>query len=917
MAQALLWTNLIDGNTYAFDPLANDTLAFNDSSISAGDRNMVTWTGNDVVFSVGGNANGSLNKTIHLTVTGGGRGLDSTHITYANGSKLLIGDNSTAVGNGTTTLDDAGNNLTGTAGNDRFLGLGGSDTMTGNGGNDVFVLNNGANAFGNDSVDGGAGQGDAIGVGTAASILHGSDVDFDSHLVTSVDGSASFSNIENGFGTQLNDTFFAFEFDRTYSGLQTGATADFARVLEGYAGADYFEGDLRDGYFELVSYASAPSAVVVNLAEGWALDGYDSNNSIAGVQSYTDSLVDIDGVQGSAFNDLLIGGGTASGFNGMRFEHFEGMAGNDTLDANGSENVRAAYNNSPGAVVVNLATGTASDGWGGTDTLVDIRLVRGSNFNDSITGDGNNNLLEGGGGNDTVDGGAGNDFIAYSSASSAIVIDLATGTSSITGGQGTDSWVNVEGVRGGDFNDTMFGDGGDNVFEGQAGSDNINGRVGNDLVRYDRSIAAVNVNLGLGTAADGFGGTDTLIAIENIRGSTFGDTLTGNNSANVVEGWAGNDTIDGAGGVDLASYANSLGAVDVNLTTGVAGDDGWGTSDSLLRMENVRGSAFDDAITGSNVANALDGNAGADTLTGMKGDDSYVVDDARDVVKEKLDQGTDNVVASVSYALTGSVENLALSGGDAISGTGNVLDNQITGNAADNLLDGKAGNDTTVGGAGNDTYIVDMSGDVVIENAGEGMDTLKSSVTYTLSANVENLLLIGSAAIDGVGNVQGNVITGNSGINALAGGDGNDTIDGGAGADAIQGGAGQDSIIFDALDTSVDGGIGHRDALLVKGTLGLDLDSLAGSVLNGFEILDLRGAGNASVSLSLGSVQTLFGASDAEIIIYGNAGDAVYQTDAGWALEGSITMNGRLMDSYSNVDGYLLVDHSISMFSPL
>src|SRR5437867_1361394 len=292
------WSALTDGSTINFDPSV-DTLTF-DGGISAAGT-FVGWTGSTVDFTAAG-------KTVHLTMTGvsdGGRAITDTNVVFGNGSKLLIGDNTTAIGNGTSTADDAANTLNGTSGADRFIGLGGNDTMSGSGGNDVFVLGNQGLAFGNDSVDGGAGMGDAIGVG--ATSAHGSIVDFNAHMVLSTEGTATFTNIENAFGTNYDDMFLMFDSSR----VLTGTAADFVRFAEGSAGYDYFEGDPRSGFASGVTYEHSPSAVVVNLQQGWALDGYDSNPDQPGVQSFTDVVNDIGFVRGSAFGDLLVGGGGA------------------------------------------------------------------------------------------------------------------------------------------------------------------------------------------------------------------------------------------------------------------------------------------------------------------------------------------------------------------------------------------------------------------------------------------------------------------------------------------------------------------------------------------------------------------------------------------------------------------------------
>ncbi len=229
-----------------------------------------------------------------------------------------------------------------------------------------------------------------------------------------------------------------------------------------------------------------------------------------------------------------------------------------------------------------------------------------------------------------------------------------------------------------------------------------------------------------------------------------------------------------------------------------------------------------DTLIGNGGTDVLKGGMGADAMIGGAGDDLYYVDDALDTVTETTGAGNDTVSSSIDYTLTANVERLNLTG-SAVNGTGNDLINVLVGTSGANRLDGLGGSDSLFGGAGDDTYVVDVPGDAVFENAGEGTDTVLAGLSYTLAANVENLQIIaGAGDAAGTGNGLANMLTGNDGSNELRGQDGNDTIDGGGGndritggtgADILRGGAGNDGFYFDTasdivIGEQLDGGTG-------------------------------------------------------------------------------------------------------------
>jgi Ca2+-binding RTX toxin-like protein len=333
---------------------------------------------------------------------------------------------------------------------------------------------------------------------------------------------------------------------------------------------------------------------------------------------------------------------------------------------------------------------------------------------------------------------------------------------------------------------------------------------------------------------------------DDLGGGFFDDTISGQGGDDLIYGFAGDDDLDGGLGGDmmLGGAGNDAYTVD-DVGDIVKEVDGQGTDTVRLaisyalgpNVENLTlvgstaidgtGNALGNVIIGNGAANVLDGGdgddtldggGGADDLNGGRGNDIYSVGATGDDVTEATDEGTDTVNASVTYALTGNVENLTLTGSAAINGTGNGLGNIIIGNGAANVLDGAdgddridggAGNDSMFGGDGNDTFIGTPAGSDSYDG-GSGIDTLDFSsltppITLTLKdrsavfgsgtvVNIENVL--GGSGNDVItGNGQANLLRGNVGDDKLNGGNGNDVLHGGSGRDTLDGGAGDDVLI--------------------------------------------------------------------------------------------------------------------------
>jgi Ca2+-binding RTX toxin-like protein len=396
---------------------------------------------------------------------------------------------------------------------------------------------------------------------------------------------------------------------------------------------------------------------------------------------------------------------------------------------------------------------------------------------------------------------------------------VVTGIERITGGISNDrltgsNLANVlRGEEGDDLvsgdagNDTLFGDDGADTLIGGTGDDTLNGGGGIDEIDYRFVTGGVRVNLGAGkTVADGEGGVDTLVHVENVIGGRGHDVLVGDAGDNVLNGgFTGNDTLNGNGGNDTASYQFVVeGPNTINLTLGrSAGAKG---NDTLISIENAIGSDYygdnmrgnaganrldgmggDDSLHGENGDDTLDGGLGADTMIGGQGSDLFFVDNLGDRVFESRNwAGVDEVRSEIDFFLkVGHIENLSLLGEADNRAIGNGLANVIRGNAGNNILDGGKNVDTLYGGLGDDVYHLRSPGDTAVERADGGTDTVKAFRSVALDANVENLYLQTTVAINGIGNGLDNVIVGNNRANTIAGREGRDVLKGQAGNDTF------------------------------------------------------------------------------------------------------------------------------------
>jgi len=531
------------------------------------------------------------------------------------------------------------------------------------------------------------------------------------------------------------------------------------------------------------------------------------------------------------------------------------------------------------------------------------RLTVGAGTNNLTGGDNNDSLAATQGGTNVLDGGAGNDVISTTGGSATVTGGDGNDQMSFTGsfgtgdgGAGQDSWKGTySGNTAITFSDTFAnssadvaiaqvenyelatGSGNDTfLLSGAATQVSINAGAGTDRLVYDLSGRLIAASIGIiGTngslRVDGPGGSIRDVEQVTITGTTKADTINVDAAALAN---ATSLTLDGQAGLDTLN-------LDFSQVAGPATfrDNGDGTVTSSrgtfsnFEIYNLVGGADGDALTGGGGADLLNGGAGDDVLNGGAGLDTASYAGASGGVIVGLAITSPQDTFSAGFDTLTSIENLTGSSfADRLTGNGN--NNTLRGALGNDLLDGGSGADTMFGGSGNDVYVVEATGDVVREDGTSGFDdggtdTVRASISYTLGAFVEYLILTGTDNINGKGNGLVNTITGNAASNVL---------DGGGGRDRLAGGLGDDTYVVNNAGIAVVEGAGAGSDTVqtsINYTLPTNVETL---VMVGSKGLNVAGNAAANAITGTSSNDVIDGKAGADTMT-GEAGNDTYYVD--------------------------------------
>ncbi|MGH6932744.1 MAG: type I secretion C-terminal target domain-containing protein, partial [Dongiaceae bacterium] len=848
----------------------------------AGNDTLDGGTGIDTLVGGAGNDLYIINTTGETITELASEGTDQVKsaVSYTLGTNL-----ENLVLTGTANINGTGNtvanSITGNAGANTLNGGTGADTMIGGDGADTYIVDNAFDVVTEAGVDGAIDTVKSAVTFTLGGLLEN----------LTLTGTA----VIDGAGNGLDNSLIGNSAKNTLTGNGGNDTLDGGTGADSMLGGDGSDTYIVNDIGDVVTDSGTIGVDLVKSSVSYAISSGIENLTLTGTSA-------INGT-GNALVNTMIGNAYANKLDGgIDADVMTGGKGNDTyvVDNVGDQTIEFV---GEGIDLVQSSIAWTLAGYVDNLTLTGATNIDGTGNAQAnkITGNDGNNVLDGAAGVDTMVGGLGNDTYNIETTGEVVTEAANAGTDTVKSSVNHTLAANVETLvlvgaamngTGNTLANTIQGNALDNLLNGAAGADTMIGGDGNDTYTVDNIAdvadeitgtgidlvkSSVTYTLGTGienltlTGTSGIGGT----------GNGLNNLIIGNSGANALNGDTGDDTIDGGLGTDKMDGGDGSdiylvnSSTDSSIDTGATGTDtvrstatytlGAGIENLVLvgtSAINGTGNTLNNIITGNDANNVINGGVGADTMKGGDGNDTYVVDHVADIVDETGFGGIDLIQTSVSYVMAGLIENMTLTGTVAINGTGNDLDNLITGNNSNNTingaggndtLDGGTGNDTLIGGTGNDTYVVNAAGDVVTEIGGIGdIDTVKSSVTYTLGANLENLTLTGTGAINGAGNTLDNLITGNSGNNTLTGNDGNDTLNGGTGSDKLFGGNGNDTYVVNSTgDVVNDSGL-VTDIDTVQSsityTLGATLENLT---LTGTAAIN--GTGNASDNFLTGN----------------------------------------------------------------
>lgn len=701
----------------------------------------------------------------------------------------------------------------------------------GDAGNDVISdVTQSASAYGGDGNDTLSGSGRLVGEA-------GDDV-------ITFSGYSSYQPI--AIGGSGNDTILAAgsAFGGSGADVVTGLGGNDRLHSGGADAPEYGTYDPDESYPDTLDFGTEHDVVkggagndLLSVGYGDDADGGTGTNRLILVLGGANSGVSLTTAELVTNDGITLGGGTISHIQAV--QSLWGSAFADTLTASVQAGTPA-----------NLHGGAGNDRLTNADNGHEGYLF-GDEGDDILIGAKQADHLHGGAGADTIRAGGGDDVI-YVDATS----DIATGDL-FDGGAGADTLevaalfdVDLTGARFTNI-ETLHAFFGARLTSTQLMSfKSLQGGTFN--LTDGGAVSLAGIDLGGGGS---FGLAETAGSVFDTRGASGGsqidvfgkagdDTITGGTMAGLFYGGGGDDlfyagtfstTMNGADGFDTASFVNAKAAVTVSLLFTDYQETGGAGYATLFSIEKLIGSRFADRLGGSNAGDVLDGGIGADTLTGLKGDDRYIVDNAGDLVREGPGDGIDTVEASIDYTLTAYVENLVLAG-SARRGSGNDLDNILTGGAGNDALSGLAGNDTLIGGRGDDV----LSGGAGVDTANYADAASGVTVKLALAAG-QNTLGAGTDKLIGIENLLGSAfndnLAGDAGANRLDGGAGNDALTGGLGDDTLVGGAGIDTASYIDATAAVTVNLAITTA---QNTGGAGIDTLSG-------IEALRGSAFADV----------------------------------------------------------------------